>query len=284
MKAKFITENALVHLKDNLQTLAPLFREPTNDALCAALEEADDLKGKPLFKETQWELPPEPLIESKECADELANVRTLYLGLKDIPPAIAMDERLWAGLALAHYWSYVRVRWEIAETLKHSRKKGVARILEHFAFAHNPRRSFTRNAISRLWWLGRMTYDESLADPFSRTRVVMQDLGYIIDLLERNFSNNPYISRQFIDAVESARREVAPSGCVILRSELRTLCKHLNMIGGVYILDATAPNAIYGKIRAKALAIARLPGEKPVEETEPDEQPEATEADDNDDN
>ena len=139
-------------------------------------------------------------------------------------------------------------------------------MLEHFFFMHNPRRSFTRNAISRLWWLGKLTYDESLADPFRRTGVVMQDLGYVVDLLERNFSNNPRITREFMDAVESARAEVAEKNLVILRPELRALCKYLNMLGGVYILDTMPEGGIYAKIRTKAISLARDSSRKPVDD------------------
>lgn len=90
----------------------------------------------------------------------------------------------------------------------------------------------------------------------------MNDLGYVVDLLERNFSNNPRITREFMDAVESARAEVASQGLVIVRPELRILCKYLNMLGGVYILDTIPPNGIYTRIREKAVSVARKPNPK----------------------
>ena len=186
--------------------------------------------------------------------------------MKDLPPAVAMDERLWSGIAIDLCWNYLRKRWGIDELFASGDNGVKAAVLEHFFFMHNPRRSFTRNAISRLWWLGKLTYDESLADPFRRTGVVMQDLGYVVDLLERNFSNNPRITREFMDAVESARAEVAEKNLVILRPELRALCKYLNMLGGVYILDTMPEGGIYAKIRTKAISLARDSSRKPVDD------------------
>jgi hypothetical protein len=181
--------------------------------------------------------------------------------MKDLPSAVAMDERLWAGIAIDLGWKYVRERWDIQAMFAQKDKSLKNKIHEHFFFMHNPRRSFTRNAISRLWWLGSLTYDEkNLEDPYRRTRVVTADLGYVVDLLERNFSNNRRISSEFVDAVEAAREKVKDEGKVILRPELRILCKYLNMLGGVYILDSMPEGKIYQKIYDKALEIARQKG------------------------
>ena len=104
-------------------------------------------------------------------------------------------------------------------------------------------------------------------------------MGYVIDLLERGFSNNRCISFEFVDAVEKARAEVAGEGKVILRPELRILCKYLNMLGGVYILDSMPEGAIFRKIHDKAVAIARQKGAKsPVIEEDDDEEVSADEA------
>jgi len=271
MKARFLTVEALHNLKTNIEVWGDLFAEPTNDKLFDELEKI--MPGKAILKETKWDLPEAQLIPSKASEDELANVRVIYGGMRDVPPAVAMDERLWAGLALGTYWRYVQERWEIREYLARDRKKGIRRAAEHYLFMHNARRSFTRNAISRLWWLGKLTFDEDLSDPYYRTGVVMHDLGYIVDLLERNFSNNPRISREFIDAVEAARKEVAPLGLVILRPELRTLCKYLNTLGGVYVLDMFPPGGISVKIKAKALSIARAPTKKESAAVDIDDEP-----------
>ena len=255
MKARYLTENALETLNHSIDTYLPLFKEETNAALVEKLKA--DLETDTIFRDTKYVFPDAPLSASKASADEMASIEAVFGSMKDLPNAVAMDERLWAGLAIDICWDYVRKRWDIAELFETNDDSVKNKVLDHFFYMQGPRRSFTRNAISRLWWLGRLTYDEGHADPYHRTRVVTADLGYVVDLLERNFSNNPRISAEFVDAVEAARAEVDAAGGVIARPELRILCKYLNMLGGVYILDSLPEGMIFQKIHDKAVEIAR---------------------------
>lgn len=259
MKVRYLSERALNTLKSSLDAYLPYFAEETNASLIAKLKE--DLETDEIFRDTNYVFPDEELSSSKESDAELGSIKAVYGAMKDLPSAVAMDERLWAGIAIDLGWKYVRERWDIQAMFAQKDKSLKNKIHEHFFFMHNPRRSFTRNAISRLWWLGSLTYDEkNLEDPYRRTRVVTADLGYVVDLLERNFSNNRRISSEFVDAVEAAREKVKDDGEVILRPELRILCKYLNMLGGVYILDSMPEGKIYQKIYDKALEIARQKG------------------------
>lgn len=259
MKVRYLSERALNTLKSSLDAYLPYFAEETNAALTAKLKE--DLETDEIFRDTNYVFPDEELSSSKESDAELGSIKAVYGAMKDLPSAVAMDERLWAGIAIDLGWKYVRERWDIQAMFAQKDKSLKNKIHEHFFFMHNPRRSFTRNAISRLWWLGSLTYDEkNPEDPYRRTRVVTADLGYVVDLLERNFSNNRRISSEFVDAVEAAREKVKDEGKVILRPELRILCKYLNMLGGVYILDSMPEGKIYQKIYDKALEIARRKG------------------------
>ena len=270
MKARYLTENALETLKHSIDAYLPLFKEETNAALVEKLKA--DLETDTIFRDTKYVFPDAPLSASKASADEMESIEAVFGSMKDLPNAVAMDERLWAGLAIDICWDYVRKRWDIAELFETNDDSVKNKVLDHFFYMQGPRRSFTRNAISRLWWLGRLTYDEGHADPYHRTRVVTADLGYVVDLLERNFSNNPRISAEFVDAVEAARAEVDADadGGVIARPELRILCKYLNMLGGVYILDSLPEGMIFQKIHDKAVEIARHKDD-PVPDTAEDE-------------
>ena len=261
MKVRYLSERALNTLKSSLDAYLPYFAEETNAELIAKLK--GDLETDEIFRDTNYVFPDEGLSASKESDAELESIKAVYGTMKDLPSAVAMDERLWAGIAIDLCWSYVRKRWDIPTMFADKDKSLQNKVHEHFFFMHNPRRSFTRNAISRLWWLGALTYDEkNPEDPYRRTKIVTADLGYVVDLLERNFSNNRRISFEFVDAVEVARAKVEDEGKVILRPELRILCKYLNMLGGVYILDSMPDGMIFTKIHDKALEIARQKGAK----------------------
>lgn len=111
----------------------------------------------------------------------------------------------------------------------------------------------TRNAIARLWWIGRLTYDENRTDPYELTKFVCENADYIMHVLERNTSNNPMIVRAFLGAVIDARNE----GLAINTDVVGALAKYLNLLGGIYILDCLEPNTIHQKIFEKARKISK---------------------------
>jgi hypothetical protein len=172
----------------------------------------------------------------------------VYENLKFLSDSQASDERLWAALCLGPFWKYVQYRWEI------NKKATVANIKQHYLFGYGPRRSLTRNAISRLWWIGRLTYDDTRTDPYELTKLVCENSDYIMHILERNTSNNPMIIRAFLGAVLDARNE----GMNINTDAVGELAKYLNLLGGIYILDCLKPERIHQKIIDKAREITKV--------------------------
>ena len=93
-----------------------------------------------------------------------------------------------------------------------------------------------------------MTRDDARDDPYELTRFVLDDTDYVIAMLERNYSNNPRIVREFVSAVVEARA----AGLRVDRDEIRELAKYINIIGGVSILDMIPRGAIHEKVLARA--------------------------------
>ena len=178
---------------------------------------------------------------------EVENVKKIFLPLIDLPPTIAKDERFWAGLSIIHFWKYVQMRWHIHNNLTANN------VLTHYLYFFNIRRSLTRNALARLWWIGKLTYDIKRDNKFELTSFVLSDTSYVIDLLERNFSNNPRIVKEVVEAIEQVRSE----GFHLNRDQIRPLCIYVNMLGGVYILDAMNEGAIKTKVIEKAQKILK---------------------------
>lgn len=203
-----------------------------------------------LFLDTKYgEIPDFTLdmSEDKPFFTEATNAQRVYENFKFLSDSQASDERLWAGLCLGPFWKYVQYRWEI------NKKNTPANILQHFFFGYGPRRSLTRNAISRLWWIGRLTYDDSRTDHYELTKLVCENSDYIMHVLERNTSNNPMIIRSFLGAILDARNE----GLNINTDTVGELSKYLNLLGGVYILDCLSEEKIHQKILGKAREIAK---------------------------
>ena len=251
MKLQIVSYDNLDSIKANLKTWADNFKLDSAAWLESEYENA-------LFINTKYgEISDFSLdmSEDKPFLTEAANAQRVYENLKFLSDSQASDERLWAGLCMGPFWKYVQYRWDIAK------KATPANIEQHFFFGYGARRSLTRNAISRLWWIGRLTYDETRADPYELTKLVCESSDYIMHILERNTSNNPMIIRAFLGAVLDARNE----GLDMNTDIEGELAKYLNLLGGIYILDCLPSERIHNKILDKARELA-----KPVKAKEAD--------------
>lgn len=242
MKLRFIDNESLLTIKNNLTTWAPHFAKESGDWIEGAL-------GRSPFKDTKYEVPDFALDMSADdpFATEARNVEIFYGNLKDVlTDSQASDERLWAGMCLGQFWPYVQYRWKIKS------KCTPSNVADHFFFSQSARRSLTRNALARLWWIGRLTYDESNPDHYWLTRFVCESSDFILHSLERNFSNNPMIVKAFLHALIDAREK---EGLIINTDTVGELAKYLNLLGGTYILDCLPETVIYNKILAEARKI-----------------------------
>lgn len=107
--------------------------------------------------------------------------------------------------------------------------------------------------LARLWWIGRLTYDDSRPDPYELTKFVCENADHALHIIERNTSNSPTIIRAFVSAILTARAE----GLNINTDIVGELSKYLNLLGGTYILDCLPYDTIYNKILAKARELAK---------------------------
>jgi hypothetical protein len=242
MKLQFVSWDDLATIKSNLTQYNKKFTLPDSNWI------SDELGHSP-FIDTKYNIADFQLDMSAEkpFMTEAENVQRIYDNLMFLSVSQASDERIWAGLSLGVFWQYVQYRWGIVNKCTNSN------IEQHYFFGFGARRSLTRNAISRLWWIGRLTYDNNRTDPYELTKFVCENSDYIMHILERNTSNNPMIIRAFLDAILKVRK----SGLHIDTNIVGELAKYLNLLGGTYILDCLPPDKICDKIMAKAYEITK---------------------------
>lgn len=200
MKLQFVSYDNIDVIKSNLKEWVENFKLDSSDWLQEEL-------GNMLFFDTKFGDVPDFSLEmsaDKPFLTEAENAKRVYGSLRFLSDSQASDERLWAGLCLGPFWDYVKYRWEI------DKKCTVANVQQHFFFGYGGRRSLTRNALSRLWWIGRLTYDGRRSDPWEFTKFVCENSDYIMHILERNTSNNPAIIRPFLSALIEARAQGLP--------------------------------------------------------------------------
>lgn len=243
MRISILEENGLYDLKSNLPRIVQNF----------ALQDTgwiNEYFGHSPFIDTKYQIDDFSLDMSQEkpFLTEFENVKRIYRNLDFLSDSQASEERLWAGLCLTHFWTYTQYRWNIVNNCS------VNNIMQHFFFDGSPRRALTRNAISRLWWIGRLTYDSSRSDPYEITQYVCEQSDHIMHILERNTSNNPKITQAFVTALIDARKE----GYSINTDSVGNLSKYLNLLGGTYILDCLPAEQIHMKILTHARTICKI--------------------------
>lgn len=197
-----------------------------------------DVCDKTPFIDTKYTDLPEIVFDmsaDKPIDTDFENVKRVYEALKFLSDSNASEERLWAALCLGVGYSYVQYRWPT---------QTIDNVLQHYFFGFGGRRSLTRNAIARLWWIGRLTYDKNREDHYELTKFVCSNADYIMHFIERNTSNNIHVLRPFIEAIMEAHEK----GYDINTDDAGELAKYLNQLGGMYILDFMTEEWIKDKI------------------------------------
>lgn len=242
MKLQLIGYDDLDTIKSNLEKWVPNFKKDSSDWL---IQEFDTS----IFKDTKFNVPDFQLDMSSEKPfdTDAKNAQIVYDNLKFLSDSQASDERLWSGLCMGPFWKYTQYRWNILE------KCTPESVKQHFMFGFGVRRSLIRNALSRLWWIGRLTYDENRTDKYELTKFICEHNDHIMHILERNTSNNRMIIQAFIDGILEARKE----GLIITTDTVGELAGYLNLLGGIYILDCLPKDKIKQKILNKAREIAK---------------------------
>lgn len=234
MRISYLTDEALATLRGQL---------PANLACYASGDQGffsdilDDIDGIKMYSELDF-----PNFELDMTSDfstsDPYNVRTLYGAMRKLPPSIACDERLWTGLAHGLFWDYVQYRQKEQIATGEGRK-----IATSFFFTNGHRRSLYVNCLSRLWWAGYLTYDESNdEDPFALTDLITKRAfpSTITLFSSSNMTASRQIGLGVLDSIK--KRELA--GETIERKHFVCSLRYLNNMGGITLLDVLTRSEI----------------------------------------
>lgn len=108
-------------------------------------------------------------------------------------------------------------------------------ILSRYFFSHDPK-SKIRHTLAKLWWLGKMLYDETNQDDplhFVDTLGRKDMATRINDVFTSNFSRNIHLLRPFFSVIDNYEL----NGRIISQDYFRSLVQYLNVLGGIYVLD-----------------------------------------------
>ena len=160
MKLYILSNNALDSLKGNIDYNLENYKSETNEWI-------------------EKQLTYNPFIEFNKSVDdfslnpkakEIDNTKILYLAMKNISDSEATEERLWAGMTHSICWNFMceNLKYDISENARTEFNSKTIHNKYFFNTKSNGRkRSMYINTLSKLWWLGRLTYDEdNQKEPF----------------------------------------------------------------------------------------------------------------------
>ena len=173
--------------------------------------------------------------QDNKVATDSKNVEIIYKNMKNLSDSQASDERIWVAYSLFVFRDYMNYRWGSDEVA----------LKNKYVFSYSKQRSLFRHGISRLWWIGRMTYDESRTDPFELTKFVCSSQ----DFLESIFGRNIFNDKKLCIAMLSALLDFYNEGNKLDRTDIREITKYANLISATYILDMLSKEEIYSKFR-----------------------------------
>lgn len=236
MKIKYITEDDLYAIKSNLKGI---LKNVIQDQSCSV---SDLFEKENLIKETGMEIKDFRLDMSQprgnESLTDAENVQRVYNHMKFLSDSQASDERVWTAYTFSEFLDYMIYRWPARNTVD---------LQNRYLFGYSIQRSLFRNGVSRLWWLGRFTFDETRTDPYELTKFLCKDQDYIESICGRNIFNNPDIGLAVIAALSDAEK----NNITVNRDVVRELAKYVNLLAGTYLLDALNREEMYDKVRRK---------------------------------
>lgn len=250
MKIHFLKEDALIALKANVAANLANYKKPTNEWIY------DYFQGEDPFMEANFECEDFQLLVSPKYDEisytDVQNVRILYSALKNLTDTQATDERLWAGICHYDLWDYLNKRWK-AEDDRLTSQLVLSRYFISNTFGR--KRGLTVNTLSKLWWIGRLTYDQKRSDPFELLKYFETEFSTkLLLILSNNFVSSFEITSGLLEALMyletigyelKQRQNPKSSG---KKEVYLKATSFLNVFGGTHILDCFAKDEIRSKI------------------------------------
>ncbi len=179
------------------------------------------------------------------------NAIRFHKALQHLTPLQARDPRLWTRLAHVELWAYMRQRWNVERHMA-NRDRASRYVETRYFVAQSQSRALLRHGIARLWWTAHLSHDPDRENPYELTTALLSTLDITQQIVERGMGRADNIIKGFL-AFLLGNGDVLLSGGDKNRIRIRRLAKHLNMLGGVCILDLLT-QADVAEILAKEFA------------------------------
>jgi len=228
MKVYYLSSDNLEKFREKIEENISQYRDGK-----LKFVEANDLVRAPKLEIKDFDF---DMSKSKPSDTDYENIKRLYLAFKDLKDSQATEESLWAGLChYSPFWEYLKYRWE-SESEKN--------VLDRYFFGEANRSKFY-NGLARLWWYGRMTYDEGAKDPFELTKYICEENMTLKGLLPMTFafSHNKKIYKTYIRTLMNFEKKSK-----LTQREHERIRRRVNIWGGKILLDSLSDEELGKKI------------------------------------
>jgi len=176
------------------------------------------------------------------------NAVRLHRAFANLTPVQARDPRLWTRFTHVEFWRYMRARWPVERYMEDTLK--AERYVEGRYFVpRSEGRALLRNGMARLWWYAYLTHDDTRANPYELTGVLLNTLDITQQILERSLGRCRSVLVAFLEFLlqNPSLLERGEAN----RAAIRSLAKSLNLFGGVAVLDTLTPGIIKSHLNAE---------------------------------
>ena len=170
--------------------------------------------------------------------DDCQSSVAIFKQLMNLDKVQANDKRLWVCLTHTRFYNYTKQRWNI------DAESSEGTIISRFHFEGAGIEARMRNAISRLWWAAKITYDETRDNKFELTELLWEKQDVYTAIVERSFATYPTIVHGFLEFYKQNKQ--------LKEDELRIILRGLNAIGGVKILPMLTKQEVIQEIKRMA--------------------------------
>ena len=176
---------------------------------------------------------PELIVDNPDndiVVTDVQNAPHFYHALNCMTPAHATDERIWTTLSLTVYRSYVLSRWRDNNSQCPTDGKSLRTwIVNHWLCGSSNRSKFRDNAVSRLWWMGKVCYSVEGWKPEEVAQMVITNTDYRQQLLDRTSS---FAASGVTKAILELSRELESDGRALSRQAFRKVMSEVNYFAG----------------------------------------------------
>ena len=240
IKVQTLSENALLYLRANLESVAKKISENEDNSWIK------DEFPQPMFIEKKYEITDFELKDNPDSINkeiDYENSIKLYEHLNKLPRYLLCDERFWLWLYFDKFYFEVRSFMKV---------RGKSTIKDHWTFADGTRRGIMFGILSRMYFRVALSVDEDTNDKYHLSKWVIENPERFRNLTWRSFSSEEHLVRGILKGEKKALEE---SGAKENNDFYPIIGKYVSIIGSVRILDMISEEDICDMIYNKMLEL-----------------------------